>query len=215
MTDILLGLIALVVGLTFCFGGVYLMRLVIPIWGAFAGFALGAGLVSGFADERFLGSALGWVLGIVLAIVFALLAYLYYVVAVVLAMGSIGFALGSWMMIGLGVTWNWAIVLVAVAIGVVFAVAAVILDLPMVFLVVFSALGGAAVAVSGLMLLGGSVDTATFTDGNFVSLVRDSWWWYAIYLVTAILGILAQSRSVASMRASIREQWATTQAPWA
>ena len=119
MTDIILGLVAVVAGLVFCFGGYLVMRMVFPIWGAFAGFAFGAGLVSGLADERFLGSVLGWVLGIVFGLVFAIFAYLYYAVAVVLAMGAIGFALGSALMVALGVTWDWVIVFVAMALALV------------------------------------------------------------------------------------------------
>jgi hypothetical protein len=64
------------------------------------------------------------------------------------------------------------------------------------------------VAVSGLMLVFGSIDTATFTDGDFVSMVRDGWWWCAVYLGLAVVGVLAQSRSVDSLRATMREQWA-------
>ena len=86
MADILLGLLAIVAGGAMLFAGQFVLRLVIPIWGFFAGFAFGAGLVAGFADERFLGTVLGWVLGLVFAVVFAVLAYLYYYVAVVLAM---------------------------------------------------------------------------------------------------------------------------------
>lgn len=208
MTDILLGLIAIVVGLMFCFGGVHLLRIVIPIWGAFAGFAFGAGLVAAFAEEHFLGSVLGWILGLVFAVIFAVLAYLYYAVAIVLAIGSAGFALGSWLMVALGVSWNWLVVLVALAVGIVFGVAAVVLDMPMVVLVVIGAIGGAAVAVSGMMLLFGAIDTSTFTDGRFVALVKDDWWWYTIYLVLAVLGILSQSRQVAVLKASMRAQWA-------
>lgn len=207
MTDILLGLIALVTGLLFTFGGVYLMRIVIPIWGAFAGFAFGAGLVAEFADQHFLGSVLGWILGLVFAVVFGVLAYLFYAVAVVLAMGAIGFAIGSWLMVALGISWSWLIVFVAMAIAIVFAVVAVMTDMPVIVLIVLSAIGGAAVAVSGLMLMFGSIDTDTFTNGHFVTLVRDDWWWYLIYLVLAIVGLVAQSRSVASVRYTMREQW--------
>ncbi len=214
MTDILLGLIAFVVGLTFCFGGIYFMRLVISLWGAFAGFALGAGMVAGIAGENFLGSVLGWALGLVLALVFALLAYFFYAVSVVMAMGSVGFAVGSWVMVALGLDWNWLVALVGVAVGVVFAVAALAVDMPTTVLIVISAIGGAAVAVSGLMLIFGAIDASTFTDGNFVSLVSDDWWWYALFLVMAIFGVVGQSRSVSSARASMREQWTTTQAPW-
>ena len=214
MTDILLGLIAIAVGLAFCFGGVYVMRLVISVWGAFAGFTLGAGLVAGIAGEQFLGSVLGWALGLVLALVFGLLAYFFYAVSVVLAMGSVGFAVGSWLMVALGLDWSWLVALAGVALGVVFAVAALAIDLPTTVLIVISAIGGAAVAVSGLMLVFGAIDASTFTDGDFVSLVSDDWWWYALFLVATVVGVLGQSRSVASARASMREQWAATQAPW-
>jgi len=42
------------------------------------------------------------------AILFGLIAYLYYEVAVVLAMAAIGFALGTGLMVALGVRWSWA-----------------------------------------------------------------------------------------------------------
>ena len=77
------------------FAGQFVLRLVIPIWGFFAGFAFGAGLVAELADERFLGTVLGWVLGLVFALVFAVFAYLYFYVAVTLAMAAFGFAIGS------------------------------------------------------------------------------------------------------------------------
>jgi len=38
VSDIILGLLALAVGALFCFRGYLTMRLVIPVWGAFAGF---------------------------------------------------------------------------------------------------------------------------------------------------------------------------------
>ena len=54
--------------------GRFLLRLVIPIWGFFAGFAFGAGIVAEFADEHFLGTVLSGVLGLVFAVIFAVLA---------------------------------------------------------------------------------------------------------------------------------------------
>jgi len=46
MQDVILGTLAILVGLMFCLRGNVAMRLIIPIWGAFVGFALGAGIVS-------------------------------------------------------------------------------------------------------------------------------------------------------------------------
>lgn len=46
MSGILLGALAIIAGLIFCFRGYLALRTVIAIWGAFVGFALGSGLAS-------------------------------------------------------------------------------------------------------------------------------------------------------------------------
>ena len=117
MADIILGLLAIIAGGAMLVAGQFVLRLVIPIWGFFAGFAFGAGLVAEFADEHFLGTVLGWVLGLVFALVFAVLAYLYYYVAIVIAMGAAGFAIGSGIVVALGIDWNWVAVLVGLVVG--------------------------------------------------------------------------------------------------
>src|SRR6186997_1369613 len=107
MADILLGLLAIFAGGAMLLAGQFVLRLVIPIWGFFAGFVFGAGLVAGLAEERFLGTVLGWVLGLVFALVFAVLAYLFFYIAITLAMGAFGFAIGSGIVVALGIDWNW------------------------------------------------------------------------------------------------------------
>lgn len=208
MDDILVGIIALIVGLVFCFTGYFAMRVVIPIWGGFAGFMLGAGLVDNFTDEGFLATALGWVVGIALALLFALLAYFYYEISVVIAMAAIGFTIGSTVMVALGVTWSWVIVLVGVAVGALLAVIAVVGDLPMVLLTVLTALAGAAAAVTGLMLVFGVISLTDFDSETTTQRLDDDWWWYAIYGALVIAGIIAQVRSTTSLRASMRAAWA-------
>lgn len=210
MGGVVLGVLAVVVGLSFCLRGYLAMRVVIPIWGAFAGFVLGAGLVSSFADEGFLASVLGWVVGAGVGLVFGLLAYLYYEVSVLVAMGAIGFALGTSLMVALGVTWSWLIVLVGVAVGVLLALVAVVGDMPMVILTVLTAFGGSSVAVAGLMLLVGAISLDDFDSAATTGRLGDEWWWYAIYLGLAVVGVVAQIRSTASLRASLRETWASS-----
>jgi len=210
MTDILLGVIAILAGALLCFRGQLVLRLVFPIWGAFAGFAFGAGLVAGFADEHFLGSVLGWALGIIFALIFAVFAYLYYAVGVVIVMASIGFTLGSGLVVALGIDWSWVAVLVGVVVGMLLGVGAVVSDLPMLFLVVLSAAGGSVAMVTGFMLFTGALDSATFTDDTFTSRVDDAWWWYAAFAVLAVAGVLSQIRNLAAMRRSVRSSWAPT-----
>src|SRR3954471_7851564 len=107
MADIILGLLAIIAGGAMLVASQFVLRLLIPLWGFFAGFAFGAGLVAGFADEHFLGSVLGWVMGLVFGLVFAFFAYLYYYVAIIIAMGAFGFAIGSGLVVALGIDWNW------------------------------------------------------------------------------------------------------------
>jgi hypothetical protein len=207
MADILLGLLAIIAGGAMLVAGQFVLRLVIPVWGFFAGFAFGAGLVAEFSDERFLGTVLGWVLGLVFAVLFAVLAYLYYYVAVILAMGAFGFAIGSGLVVALGIDWNWLAVLVGLIVGVIFGLVSIFANMPMIVLVVFSSFAGAVGVVGGLMLMVGSLDSADFTRGNFTDTVENGWAWSLLLLVLAFAGIYNQARQSVLMRRSIQEVW--------
>ncbi len=207
MSDITVGVIAILTGAVFCFRGYLAMRIIIPLWGAFAGFMLGAGIVAG--ADGFLGSALGWIVGIVLAVVFGLLAYLYYEVAVMLGMMAIGFTLGASLMVALGGTWSWLIVLSGVALAVVLAFVALAADLPMALLTVLSAMAGASGIVAGLMLVFGVTDLGDFDSVQTTTALADDWWWYAIYLVLAVGGMIAQFIDVDRRRDTLRAAWST------
>jgi hypothetical protein len=206
MADIILGLLAILAGGVMLFAGQLVLRFVIPIWGFFAGFAFGAGLVAELADERFLGTVLGWVLGLVFALLFAVFAYLYFAIAVILAMAAFGFAIGSGLVVALGIDWNWLAVLVGVAVGAVLGLASIFGNMPMIVLVVFSSIAGAVGVVAGLMLLVGSLESADFGKGAFTAMVEDSWGWYLLVVVLALVGIFAQAMQRFAMR-SIQEVW--------
>lgn len=207
VNDIAVGIIALLTGAVFCFRGYLAMRLVIPMWGAFAGFLLGAGIVSG--DAGFLGNALGWFVGLGLAIVFGVIAYLYYEVSVIIGMMGIGFVLGTSSMVAFGVTWSWLILLSGVVLAVVLAFVAIVGDLPMVLLTILTALAGASTMVAGLMLLFGTVDLEEFDIGVTTENVADNWWWFVVYGGLVVGGIIAQFTDVDRRRESLREAWAT------
>ena len=207
MADILLGLVAIIAGGAMLVAGQFVLRLVIPIWGFFAGFAFGAGLVAGFADEHLLGSVLGWVLGLVFALVFGFLAYLYYYVAIVIAMGAFGFAIGSGLVVALGISWNWLAVLVGLVVGLVIGLVSIFANMPMILLVVFGSFAGAVGVVGGLMLMVGSLNAADFSSGDFTDTVENSWAWSLLLLALAVGGILIQARQQALMRQNIQEVW--------
>jgi hypothetical protein len=207
MADIVLGILAIIAGGVMLFAGQYVLRVLLPIWGFFAGFAFGAGLFAGLADERFLGSVLGWISGLVCALLFAVLAYLYYAVAVVLAMAAFGFAIGSGLVIALGIEWNWVAVLVGVMVGAVLGLVAVVGNMPMVVLIVLSSIAGAVSVVAGLMLMVGSLNSSDFNAASFSQSVDDSWGWYLTLLALILVGVVAQIRQRATWRRTVRETW--------
>lgn len=208
MNDVILALVAIAAGALFCFRGYLAFRLVIPIWGAFVGFATGAGAVSAIAGDGFLATGTGWIVGVGVALLFALLAYFVFEIAVVVALGSIGFSIAMTLMVALGASWEWWTVLIGVVAGVALAFAAIVVALPMVLLVVLGALGGASAIVTGIMLLVGEISVKTIDSGVAVSEANDGWWWYVLYLGLAIAGVISQQRDL-MRRLTIRDAWET------
>lgn len=207
MKDVIVGLAAVVIGGVFCFWGYFAMRLVIPIWGFFAGFMLGAGATSAIDNSEFLSTVLGWVLGFFIGLLFAVIAYLYYEIAVVLAFAAIGFTLGADLMVALNLDWEWFVVLIGVAVGILFGIFAALVQLPMTLLVVFTTIAGALTATAGLMLVFNAVDIADFDDTRVVDLIDDAWWWWLIAFVLAILGFVSQMKAITRMHWTMRQGW--------
>src|SRR2546430_10483854 len=71
--DFLIGVLVLLVGATFCFVGYRFFRILIAVWGFFAGFNLCAAAMTALFGQNFLGTTTGWILGLVVGLVFAVL----------------------------------------------------------------------------------------------------------------------------------------------
>ncbi|MFC5178068.1 hypothetical protein [Nocardioides taihuensis] len=207
MVDILLGLLAILAGGFMLIAGRFVLRFALVIWGFFAGFAFGAGLVSNLADERFLGTVLGWALGLLFALVFAIFAYLYYAVAVILVMAAFGFAIGSGLVVALGIDWNWLAILVGVVVGAAVGVLSVLGNMPMAVLIFLGSVAGALSVVGGLMLVFGSLNSADFTRGDVSTAIDDSWFWWLLAVALTVFGIVVQAAGAAASRRSVRAAW--------
>lgn len=207
METIVIGGLAVVVGLLLCFAGYVALRVVIAVWGAFAGFLLGAGVAATFTGEGLLASVLDWSVAVALAVVFGLLAYLFYAAWVIIGMAAIGFVLGSTGMVVLDVPWTWAIVLVGVLVGVLLAVLAIVGNVPMLLLVILSAFTGASVTISGLLLLTGVLDRGALVSPETTQTLEPAWWWLAGYLLLVVAGLVVQLRSLKARHGTLRDSW--------
>lgn len=195
MSYVLVGLIAVVSGLILCFGGRTIFRLILSVWGAFVGFTLGGSLLSTFTGDAPFTTLLGWVASVALALVFAGLAYSFYILAVIIAIGSIGYSLGTGMGIALGATSTVLLVLGILA-ALLLVGAALATNLPDILLTVLSALTGAAAIVAGLMLVVGVAEPVDLTETSLREfVVQQPLWWTAMYVVIAIVGMVVQHRA--------------------
>lgn len=205
MGDTVLGVLAIVIGALFCFRGLPAMRVVIALWGALVGFALGGGVVAAATDTDVLGTGAGWLVAILVAVIFAALAYLYYAAAVVLAMGAAGFAVGAGAMTA-ATGQNWAVITVGVIAGVVLAAIAIALNLPAILLMIASVLGGAVSVTGGAMVLAGDLATTELDNDAIRAGMHGHWWWYALYVALVVLGAIAQIRAYPP-RGPLRGRW--------
>lgn len=210
--DVVIGILSLVVGAVFCFRGAVAMRYVIALWGAFVGFMLGAGIVAGVDDTGFLRTVLAWIVACVGAIAVGTLAYAFYEIAVIVAMASIGFTLGTTVMVAFGVSWSWVVILVGVVVGAALAVITLAANLPALLLLVLSSFGGATAIITGVMLLVNSVDSSEFTRTDAIEKIHTSWGWWVAYIALAVAGMVSQARDLSSASESMHDQWRSARA---
>jgi hypothetical protein len=79
-----MSLIGLLFGLAVAYGGYRLFLILLPIWGFFFGFGLGAQTLQAIFGVGFLSTISSWVVGLIVGLIFAVLSYLFYIVAVAL-----------------------------------------------------------------------------------------------------------------------------------
>jgi hypothetical protein len=194
---IVVGLLAILVGLAFTFAGFRLFLILLPIWGFFFGWFFGSEMVATIFGTGFLADVTGIVVGFVFALIFAVASYLWYWLAVTILGGSVGYAVGIGLVGFLGITNNFINVSIGLLVAIVFALAAIWLRLPKYLAIALTSIGGATATIAGLAILFGKLKIADIgTRGSTIGAIQDlNWIWAAAAVILAIIGIVAQTRS--------------------
>ena len=185
-------LIALFLGLVVTFAGYRLFLTLLPIWGFFFGFALGAQSLQLLFGVGFLATVTSWIVGFVVGALFAILSYLFFAAAVAIVAGSLGYALGAGFMGLIGVDWNWLVWLVGIIVAVVVIIVTFWFSLQKYAIIVATAVGGAGIIVGTLMFGYLGMTLAKFVDNPIRFALNDSPLWTIVFLVLVALGIVAQ-----------------------
>ena len=206
MEEVLFGVLALAVGAVFCFGGFGAFRLLLPIWGFFAGFTLGLGAVANITGDGFFATTLGWVVGLVIGLVFAVFAYLFYAAAIIIFAASVGYWLFSGLL-ALLIDRGFVTTLVGALGAVAFGLLAIYYRLPSVVIYVFTAFFGAILMVGGTMLMINQLELGSFENGIVDAVVTTSTFWSIIWLALGLFGLITQLQLSRQMTKQLNEYW--------
>jgi len=188
-------MIALLFSAVVAFYGYRMLIFLLPVWGFFFGFGLGAQSIQVLFGQGFLATTTSWIVGFVVALIFAVLSYLFYAIGVVLIAGALGYGVTVALLLAVGLNYGFIVWLIGIIAGVVLAVVTISLNLAKYVIIVATALGGSAVAV-GVLMVGYVRASLTNVLENPVSFVLQEGGFLAIlvFILMAIAGIYVQLR---------------------
>lgn len=204
LEGIIVGLLAIGIGLAWAFYGLKLFAILLPLW-AFV-FGLTAGAQWGqdvFGESGVFATTLSWGIGIVFGIVLAAISYFWYYAAIVILAGAVGYALAVGLFVALGTGTGIIVVLIGLLVGAVFAIGTFLLGVPVLLVMVFSAMSGAVAAVNGVFILIGRVEVTDLGGGLFGSLFNDGIVGTVAFIVLAVVALMYQIRDVGSSIATV------------
>jgi hypothetical protein len=205
---LVVGIFALAIGLAFTFMGLKLFLILLPIWGFFAGFVLGAQVTTEIFGDAFLATTFSWVVGFLVGLLFAVLSYLYYYVAVAILGGVLGYQLTLGVLTWIGFSGDGLIAIVlALIVGAIFAVGFIVLAMPVVLAIVATAILGAATTILGIVVALGIIPVAALQTAGIIGAHWGddlNWLWIVAGIVLAFVGGWYQARATADMAARIQ-----------
>lgn len=193
MLEVLLFFIfAVIIGLMFTFFGYPFFRVLLPIWGFFAGLMFGFRGIESLLGEGFLTASLGLIVGFLIGLVLAAIAYFMYALAVYMWGISLGYVLGSGLMLALGFNQGFMSVLVGIGGAILLAVLFSMARMPRFLIILLTAAGGAMAVIMGVFALFGEVPTMAASLQLTRYMVWGSWFWLIIWAVLAGFGMAFQ-----------------------
>ncbi len=189
---------AVVIGLMFTFFGYPFFRFLLPIWAFFAGLLLGFRGIEDLLGSGFISAALGLILGLVLGFVLAFIAYSVYSLAVYLFGLTVGYVLGSGLMLALGFDQGLITFLVGAAVAVGLVVLFSRTKMPRFLIIFLTAAAGSMAVLTGLFVLFGQVPTLGPSLQLTRYMVSGSLFWILVWAGLAGFG-LAFQYAVSSM----------------
>lgn len=205
--EIIAGAILLFLGALVAFAGYRLFLVLLPIYGFFFGLTFGAHSVQALFGDGFLSTTTSWVVGFFVGLGFAILSYLFWVVAVAIVAGSLGYSLVAALFSIFDADLNVIVWILGVGVGIVFAIAALVMNLQKAVVIVATSLTGAWAVVGTFLFLFGGGDPEAIAEGGVKMVLDDHPLWLLIFAVVAALGMLFQFRVNRTYEITAYDRW--------
>ncbi|MCL4803633.1 MAG: DUF4203 domain-containing protein [Anaerolineae bacterium] len=189
-------IIALLFSAALIFGGYRFFLFLLPIWGFFFGFMLGASAIQALFSTGMLATVTSWVVGFIVALIFAALSYFFYAAAVAVAAAVLGYMLGVGIMDLFGLNGlSLLTFLVAVALAVIVIIVTFRYNLQKYVIIAATSIGGAALAVGTILMGIGGVNWLQIAESPVRLLWQTSPFMAIVFALLAIAGIVVQIRA--------------------
>jgi hypothetical protein len=181
--------------------------ILLPIYGFFFGLSFGAHSVQALFGDGFLSTTTSWVVGFFVGLLFALLSYLFWAFAVALMAGSLGYALVAGFFGLFDADLTVLVWIVGVAVGIVFAIAALALNLQKAIVIVATSLLGAWSIIGTFLFLFTSATPEMIADDGVKIVLEDHPLWFIIFAVVAALGMAFQFQANRNYEIRAYNRW--------
>lgn len=202
-----MALIAITFGLVVAFGGYRLFLVLLPIWGFFAGFFLGAQTIDFLFNAGLFATVTGWVVGFFVGLIFAVLSYFFYFIAV----GVVSFSLGYGATVGIlgwiGLDGGFLVWIIAVVVGIAVALGVYFFNLQKYAIIVATAVGGTGIIIYALLAVFNGPIAISLLENPVKQAVDNSFWWLLFFLVVAGLAIVTQIQANRSYEIDSYNRW--------
>jgi hypothetical protein len=201
-------------GLVLAFVGYRFFLVLLPIFGFFFGLAFGAHSIQALFGDGFFATTASWVAGFFVGLLFAVLSYLFWVFAVAIAAGSLGYTIATGLLTWIGLDLGVFVWLVGVALGVAFAFVAIVMNLQKLVVIVATAMVGAGAILGTFVALFSSEKAPQIVEQPLKSAADVGPLYLLLYLFVAALGIGVQLATSRTYQIERYNRWeATTSSP--
>lgn len=201
------GLIGILFGLALAFAGYRFFLILLPIFGFFFGLAFGAQAIQALFGQAFLATVTSWVVGFIVGLVFAVLSYLFYLFAVALIAGALGYAVTVGLVQAIGLPMGWLLWIIGVVVGIIVAIVTLRFNIQKWVVMIATAVLGAGAIVGTMVLLFNPA--AQFLQNPVRVALATSPFMVIVFLLVAVLGVIVQVRHNRTFTLDSYDRWST------